>query len=34
MVLNKVYKQGLNISTPINLNLQKIAIKSLREWFN
>ncbi|MDA7552645.1 PBP1A family penicillin-binding protein, partial [Candidatus Pelagibacter sp.] len=28
---NKVYKQGLNISTPINLNLQKIAIKSLRE---
>ena len=27
----KVYKQGLNISTPINLNLQKIAIKSLRE---
>ena len=28
---DKVYKQGLNISTPINLNLQKIAIKSLRE---
>ena len=28
---NKVYKQGLNISTPINLDLQKIAIKSLRE---
>ena len=27
----KVYKQGLNISTPIDLNLQKIAIKSLRE---
>ena len=27
---NKVYKQGLNISTPINLGLQKIAIKSLR----
>ena len=27
----KVYKQGLNISTPINLGLQKIAIKSLRE---
>jgi penicillin-binding protein 1A len=26
----KVYKQGLNISTPIDLNLQKIAIKSLR----
>ena len=28
---DKVYKQGLNISTPINLELQKIAIKSLRE---
>jgi len=28
---NKVYKEGLNISTPINLDLQKIAIKSLRE---
>jgi len=28
---NKVYKQGLNISTPINLNLQKIATVSLRE---
>ena len=28
---DNVYKQGLNISTPINLNLQKIAIKSLRE---
>jgi len=28
---DKVYKQGLNISIPINLNLQKIAIKSLRE---
>ena len=28
---DKVYKQGLNINTPINLNLQKIAIKSLRE---
>ena len=27
---DKVYKQGLNISTPINLKLQKIAIKSLR----
>ena len=31
LVLDKVYKQGLNISTPINLSLQKIAIKSLRE---
>ena len=28
---DKVYKQGLNISTPINLDLQKIAIRSLRE---
>ena len=28
---DKVYKEGLNISTPINLNLQKIAIESLRE---
>ena len=28
---DKVYKHGLNISTPINLDLQKIAIKSLRE---
>jgi penicillin-binding protein 1A len=26
----KVYKQGLNIKTPINLKLQKIATKSLR----
>jgi len=28
---NSVYKQGLNINTPINLNLQKIATQSLRE---
>ena len=28
---DKAYKQGLNISTPINLNLQRIAIESLRE---
>jgi len=27
----KVYKQGLNISTPIDLSLQKIAIKALRK---
>jgi penicillin-binding protein 1A len=27
---DKVYKQGLNINTPINLNLQKIATQSLR----
>jgi len=27
---DRVYKQGLNISTPINLNLQKIATESLR----
>ena len=28
---DKVYKQGLNINTPINLNLQKIATQSLRK---
>ena len=28
---DKVYKQGLNISTPINLHLQKIATESLRQ---
>ena len=28
---DKVYKQGLNIKTPINLDLQKIATKSLRD---
>ena len=28
---NKVYKQGLNINTPINLNLQTIATQSLRD---
>ena len=27
----KVYKQGLNINTPINLKLQKIATQSLRD---
>ena len=27
---DKVYKQGFNIKSPINLNLQKIAINSLR----
>ena len=27
---DKVYKQGLNINTPINLNLQKLATVSLR----
>jgi penicillin-binding protein 1A len=27
---NKVYKQGFNINTPINLEFQKIATKSLR----
>ncbi len=27
---DKVYKQGFNINTPINLNLQKIATSSLR----
>ena len=28
---DKVYKQGFNIKTPINLNLQKIATNSLRK---
>tara|TARA_B100000941_G_scaffold290838_1_gene275169 strand:+ start:2031 stop:4370 length:2340 start_codon:yes stop_codon:yes gene_type:complete len=28
---DKVYKQGYNINTPINLNLQKIATNSLRD---
>ena len=28
---DKVYKQGFNIKTPINLNLQKIATSSLRD---
>jgi len=28
---DNVYKQGLNINTPINLNMQKIATKSLRD---
>jgi penicillin-binding protein 1A len=28
---DKVYKQGLNISTPINIGLQKIATNSLRQ---
>ena len=28
---DSVYKQGLNINTPINLNLQKIATQSLRD---
>ena len=28
---DKVYKQGLNIGTPIDLDLQKIAIKALRD---
>ena len=28
---DKVYKQGLNINTPINLKLQKIATQTLRE---
>ena len=28
---NKVYKEGLNINTPIDLNLQKIATQSLRD---
>ncbi len=31
LTYDKVYKQGYNINTPINLNLQKIATKSLRD---
>ncbi len=31
LTYDKVYKQGFNINTPINLNLQKIATKSLRD---
>jgi penicillin-binding protein 1A len=30
LTYEKVYKQGYNINTPINLNLQKIATQSLR----
>ena len=30
LTYEKVYKQGFNINTPINLNLQKIATSSLR----
>ena len=28
---DKIYKQGFNINTPIDLNLQKIATNSLRQ---
>ena len=31
MSYDKVYKQGFNINTPIDLNLQTIATKSLRD---
>ncbi len=31
LTYEKVYKQGFNINTPINLKLQKIATKSLRD---
>ncbi len=31
LTYEKVYKQGYNINTPINLKLQKIATKSLRD---
>ena len=30
LTYEKVYKQGYNINTPINLSLQKIATESLR----
>ena len=29
--IDKIYKQGLNINTPIDLNLQKLATKALRK---
>ena len=31
LTYEKVYKQGFNINTPINLELQKIATESLRD---
>ena len=31
LTYEKVYKQGFNINTPINLELQKVATKSLRD---
>ena len=31
LTYEKVYKQGYNINTPINLELQKIATNSLRK---
>ena len=31
LTYEKVYKQGFNINTPINLNLQRIATESLRD---
>ena len=31
LTYEKVYKQGFNINTPINLKLQKIATESLRD---
>ena len=31
LTYDKVYKQGFNINTPIDLNLQTIATKSLRD---
>ena len=31
LTYEKVYKQGFNINTPINLELQKVATRSLRE---
>ena len=31
LTYEKVYNQGFNINTPINLELQKIATQSLRE---
>ena len=30
----KVYKQGFNIKTPLNLNLQKYSYKFIKKRFN
>jgi penicillin-binding protein 1A len=32
LTYDKVYNQGFNINTPINLEFQKIATEALRKW--
>ena len=34
LTYEKVYKQGFNINTPINLDLQSIANWDFKKWFN